>query len=619
MEPMFLVATLLTSTLVTAGLLALWASTNSGHWFLRTAAFLAAIGPLLLIPAYEPFIVLTLEGATIAAGIKLARRKPLFRRSRKRAGASPPPAAAASGPTSIPTPESTAHVAAANPRAARPPRFRIATMLLAMALLGIAAAIAARMPEIYRQGWQSMLAVGVGAGLAVLLGSYAATRRGWWKLPATIAACLLAVVLGVVLANVDWFDQMLHGGTWPPNPDVISFGLTDDGPAADWLLVLPAVVLVTAALVWLVAIAAAAGARPRRRGLAGAAAVAVVALVVTPAAFVLWQMLTPESVPAVVLPQPNAFDEFVAAGQSIEHALVNSANFDQATAPRPQIVQAVTETAAAVDRARRAFEFDCLVPVDYTSDSTLLAGVQSARSLARGFSVAARLAELDGDFDAALASLLDAVSLGIESRRGGLIVDGMVGCAITNIGTHGINDFVDQLSPKQCRQTIERLRQLEGACEPYDGFERRDRIWTQHQGWASRLQQTIDDIGEVEVNTIGESFFPQGYDGPFRSESIKFRMLCARLALRAYEVEHGVLPANWDEVESAGLPALGVDPWDATGARLRYRRTEQGFVLYSVGQNGVDDGGAAPSEYADPTMAGMGDPATGDLLSDEVF
>src|SRR5687767_7422802 len=74
MQPMEIaIAVLLISALTTTGLLALWAATSRRHWFLRTAAFLAMLSPLLLVPAYEPFVALALQGAVVAGGVGIAR------------------------------------------------------------------------------------------------------------------------------------------------------------------------------------------------------------------------------------------------------------------------------------------------------------------------------------------------------------------------------------------------------------------------------------------------------------------------------------------------------------------------------------------------------------------
>jgi len=61
---------------------------------------------------------------------------------------------------------------------------------------------------------------------------------------------------------------------------------------------------------------------------------------------------------------------------------------------------------------------------------------------------------------------------------------------------------------------------------------------------------------------------------------------CLLAAVRALEAKHatGVYPA--------GLPVAGPDSIDPhTGTPLSYRRTRKGFVVYSVGQDKIDDGG----------------------------
>ena len=64
----YAVAILLISALTTVGLIATWAATSPGNWFWRTMAFLGAMSPLFLIPAYESFVAFVIQGAVVAAG-----------------------------------------------------------------------------------------------------------------------------------------------------------------------------------------------------------------------------------------------------------------------------------------------------------------------------------------------------------------------------------------------------------------------------------------------------------------------------------------------------------------------------------------------------------------------
>ncbi|MBL8889167.1 MAG: hypothetical protein JNL67_04265 [Planctomycetaceae bacterium] len=61
------------------------------------------------------------------------------------------------------------------------------------------------------------------------------------------------------------------------------------------------------------------------------------------------------------------------------------------------------------------------------------------------------------------------------------------------------------------------------------------------------------------------------------------------IAVIRYERENGRLPESLDQLVGPYLKSLAMDPLD--GKALRYLRKDDGFIIYSVGVNGVDDGG----------------------------
>jgi hypothetical protein len=400
---------LLVSTLTTTGLIALWAANSHRHWFLRAAVFLAALAPLLLVPAYEPFLALALEGATIAGGVQLLRR-----RERRRA-------TLASRAVSPPAPDAAKR---------RLPRFRLATVLQAMVVIGIAAAITARCPALNREGWQSIVAGGIGGGIAVLLGWFAATRNGWRKAAGLAAACVGALAIAFVVRQFDWFALMLIGGDgWPPsaaNYTPSSFASDAYGAVAfidwlwnfnvAWLLTLPIVVAIVALAVAAINLPAGRG---RAVGVAArVGAVLVLAVVMTPAVATLYGMLTPEPIPAIVLPVPNARDEFVAAGEMTRGTLPNSGSYDETTAGHGEVAKAAAQVLPAVTRFRQALNHHSQVPIDYHSSDLLnLNAIQQLRSLGRALSSTGKLAELEGNFDEALSAYVDTIRLGSSGRR----------------------------------------------------------------------------------------------------------------------------------------------------------------------------------------------------------
>jgi hypothetical protein len=68
------------------------------------------------------------------------------------------------------------------------------------------------------------------------------------------------------------------------------------------------------------------------------------------------------------------------------------------------------------------------------------------------------------------------------------------------------------------------------------------------------------------------------------------RIVVTALALKRYQLQHGNWPEKLAALSPEFLPTVPLDPVD--GRPLRYRRNDDGtFVLYSIGENGVDDGG----------------------------
>lgn len=63
----------------------------------------------------------------------------------------------------------------------------------------------------------------------------------------------------------------------------------------------------------------------------------------------------------------------------------------------------------------------------------------------------------------------------------------------------------------------------------------------------------------------------------------------AALAVERYRLARGGLPETLDQLVPGYLAAVPADPFD--GAPLRYKRVDRGFVVYSVGEDGRDDGG----------------------------
>ena len=72
---------------------------------------------------------------------------------------------------------------------------------------------------------------------------------------------------------------------------------------------------------------------------------------------------------------------------------------------------------------------------------------------------------------------------------------------------------------------------------------------------------------------------------------VRANMDCAitALAVERYRLKEGKLPETVDALVPGYLAGVYVDPFD--GKPLRYKRDGAGYMIYSIGEDGVDDGG----------------------------
>jgi hypothetical protein len=61
------------------------------------------------------------------------------------------------------------------------------------------------------------------------------------------------------------------------------------------------------------------------------------------------------------------------------------------------------------------------------------------------------------------------------------------------------------------------------------------------------------------------------------------------LAIERYRLAKGELPGGLEELVVEYMEAVPIDPFD--GKPIKYKRAERGYLLYSVGMDGKDDGG----------------------------
>jgi hypothetical protein len=103
---------------------------------------------------------------------------------------------------------------------------------------------------------------------------------------------------------------------------------------------------------------------------------------------------------------------------------------------------------------------------------------------------------------------------------------------------------------------------------------------------------------------------------------ITAELQCTRLTIAAerFRLGTGRLPDSLDELVPTYVDAIPTDPFD--GQPMRFTKTEQGIVIYSIDENLIDDGGLVARQEERPYFLDRGlrlvDPEhRGLLLTDE--
>jgi hypothetical protein len=96
---------------------------------------------------------------------------------------------------------------------------------------------------------------------------------------------------------------------------------------------------------------------------------------------------------------------------------------------------------------------------------------------------------------------------------------------------------------------------------------------------------------------IAKPLFGSGH--LFLNQEARTRSLLAgtriMVAIELFQARHGRLPASLDELAPGVLPSVPDDPLTGKPFGYTLRNDGSGFLLYSLGIDGTDDGGTYPS------------------------
>jgi hypothetical protein len=333
---------------------------------------------------------------------------------------------------------------------------------------------------------------------------------------------------------------------------------------------------------------------------ARAALTLVSLLMMLPPAAVYWRLATPLPIPHTTLPNPNGYDDLVQAGKMLQTVTVPDAE----TATHAQLKTFDVQAARVYDLVHSGLAKSCQVPLTWydpqmASFSAGVSGNTNLRQLARGFCDRAKLAELDGRIDNAVAADLDTIRLGRACAHGGLLDRWFLDDCFEGMGREGICRLRKSLSKEQCAALVPVIQDLVDHANSLEETFEREAVWQDNAlGWSGHLINLINAITGADEAMFRQMCVYAGIRasslrqmvGQSRDRDLaKMRLLICDLAIRAYSLEHGRNPAKLADLVPAYLPAVPQDPF--SGGPLVYRLKPTGYLLYGVGVDGVDDGG----------------------------
>ena len=530
-------------------LLGYWLAFGKEPWMWRAGAVCAALALLVPIRAYEPLVffgLISLFFLVVAGGQRLFT---WFRTRR----------------IMVIAPDSN------DPPVSQRFQFRLHDLLGLMAVFGaVAWMVRTLLREQVTMPWiGTFLSVAVAVAITLAtIGLLRGPRRIVWGV-------ILTLVVGVA---VPYFDGLHRSGIFPTVQYIIG---SDLGEQLFWSNLNPGVrllVLILTFLVFLTIFYCAAAAiqptevRPVFRWKWRVLGVVPCLAWLLPATWLYLQLLSYPQPPAVDRDRPNVLPRLLERGHNLEFL----AGLPQAQSVNAEVIRLSKEPGFvpvpwnADLRARRHYE-------NYFTDELM-----AARSISRGLDAQATAVEKT-EPDLAAEHVMAIFRLGDKLEHEGLLVHGLVGLAIDGVGQAHLTKLRQGVSPAMRHKIVLELQALEKSRDHDDVT--RDQLWySLNDRWAFRLDQVLNPGTAVSTNS---NYFH--YARSCNRSICVTRLLMIDLAVRNYHTDHGNHPPELASLVPQYLTEIPLDPFSQKP--FIYYPTSPDFVLYSVGGDGVDNGG----------------------------
>jgi hypothetical protein len=249
----------------------------------------------------------------------------------------------------------------------------------------------------------------------------------------------------------------------------------------------------------------------------------------------------------------------------------------------------------------------CVVPVEFRLDffPDHANDLEQLRSLTRALRFAGDVATFNEDYEAVARYGIVFLDLSNAARRGGLVVDHLLGIGIEGCGVELIRKVRHRFPAVVRRYLIQAISRYEREREPLQDIIGRDAKWefetdidnvvpNEFEFIATDCELPIEDQKAIhqlvkDFVALPESEKQVLHRDQDRWSLARTRLLMLDLALRSWMDTSGKFPHSIAALTPEPLSAVPLDPF--TNHDFIYRLKGNSFTLYSTGPDRVDSGG----------------------------
>ncbi|ADB18487.1 hypothetical protein Psta_3832 [Pirellula staleyi DSM 6068] len=175
---------------------------------------------------------------------------------------------------------------------------------------------------------------------------------------------------------------------------------------------------------------------------------------------------------------------------------------------------------------------------------------------------------------------IEHLELATIASRDAFVLNVLSGVGLINKSLQSLVTHRAQFSPDLVKAIVAALMHYDNQLESFESIAARDDDWERVVN-----KRTDLDGGQKSSGSSTRETARRWYLG----SSNTMRLLATDLILRRYFAQHQRYPASLAEIQEDFFPEVPRDSY--VGLPFRYRLTEDGFELYSVGPQGADFGG----------------------------